>query len=71
MNEKEAYRIVKKYNCSLHQVSDYKTKDNNIVDGNELCPRCDGTGNELFSMYRKCEACDGSGVKNDGYDYDD
>lgn len=27
-----------------------------------LCKRCDGTGNELFSMYRACEDCGGIGV---------
>lgn len=26
------------------------------------CKRCAGTGNELYSMYRKCQACGGNGV---------
>jgi len=25
------------------------------------CERCEGTGNELFSMYRCCSDCHGSG----------
>ncbi len=27
-----------------------------------ICERCEGTGNELFSMYRKCSDCDGVGA---------
>ena len=26
------------------------------------CKRCHGTGNELFSMYRQCQACKGDGI---------
>lgn len=26
------------------------------------CNRCDGTGNELLSMYKQCQACGGDGV---------
>ena len=26
------------------------------------CERCDGTGNELFSMYKECQACKGDGI---------
>lgn len=71
MNIKEARRIAKKHNCAFHQISDYKTKANNIKGGNDLCPRCDGTGNELFSMYRECKACEGTGIENKDYDYED
>lgn len=28
----------------------------------ERCERCEGTGNELFFMYRRCAACGGTGV---------
>lgn len=28
----------------------------------EVCPWCDGTGNEFYSMYRKCPKCDGRGT---------
>lgn len=28
------------------------------------CSRCNGTGNELLSMYRECQACKGDGVSN-------
>ena len=27
-----------------------------------LCKRCDGTGNELYSMFRLCSQCDGVGA---------
>ena len=33
------------------------------VIGDPPCKRCDGTGNELFSMYRRCSDCGGSGVQ--------
>lgn len=59
----EARRIMKKYKCGSHQVPDYKTKEENIDKGFELCERCVGTGNELFSMYRRCSDCNGTGKK--------
>lgn len=31
------------------------------------CARCEGTGNELFSMYRRCEACQGRGFNRIGW----
>lgn len=33
-------------------------------EGKTLCSRCEGTGNELFSMYKACEDCGGSGEAN-------
>lgn len=34
------------------------------------CKRCDGTGNELYSMYKQCQACGGDGVsKNNEEDF--
>lgn len=43
--------------------------DNKIRRGNleqfgeeSLCPRCDGTGNEIYFHYKRCRACCGSGV---------
>ena len=33
-----------------------------LIDaGVPLCPHCDGTGNELYSMYHRCPLCLGSG----------
>ena len=28
----------------------------------KICSRCNGTGNELYSMFRCCIQCDGTGV---------
>jgi len=28
----------------------------------ELCDRCDGTGNQLYSMFQVCEKCNGTGT---------
>lgn len=30
--------------------------------GKELCSRCGGTGNQLYSAYQKCQLCDGRGT---------
>ena len=46
-----------------HMRMDIQTHNENIDNGKELCERCDGTGNELYSMYRKCKDCNGSGIK--------
>lgn len=60
---KRAEAIMLKYNCGIHQVGDYLTKEDNEANGRELCGRCEGTGNELFSMYKKCSECNGKGYK--------
>ena len=39
-------------------------RQENVDTGHELCIRCTGTGNELYSMYRSCEDCGGTGIKN-------
>jgi hypothetical protein len=41
---------------------DYAQQRQNREAGHALCARCNGTGNELLSMYRTCEECGGSGV---------
>jgi DnaJ-class molecular chaperone len=43
--------------------SDNKKRENNIKNKKKLCHWCDGTGNELYSMYRKCPKCNGTGIK--------
>lgn len=52
-----------------HMRDDVLRRNENIDKGNKLCKRCGGTGNELFSMYRKCRACNGTGVFNENWDY--
>jgi hypothetical protein len=45
-----------------HMRSDYELRNRNLMRGNKLCRRCDGTGNEFLSMYRCCGDCWGTGV---------
>ena len=46
-----------------HMRMDYEIKNKNIDRKLPLCKHCSGTGNELFSMYRKCPKCNGTGNK--------
>lgn len=45
-----------------HMWVDRKQAKDNQAAGRAICGRCNGTGNELYSMYRKCRACGGDGV---------
>ena len=45
-----------------HMRMDYEQRNNNILSGKKLCKHCGGTGNELYSMYRKCPKCN-DGIK--------
>jgi len=47
----------------LHMRMDYQRRNENVVKGLDLCERCDGTGNELYSMYKKCSQCSGTGIQ--------
>lgn len=40
---------------------DMQRRKENLKNGRKLCEHCDGTGNEFYSMYRKCPKCDGKG----------
>ncbi len=48
----------------LYMRGDFETRNKNIKNGKKLCKRCDGTGNEFFSMYKRCTKCFGTGVAN-------
>lgn len=48
--------------CPAHMQMDYRTRNKNVMDNHKLCKRCDGTGNELMSMFRRCIKCNGSGI---------
>jgi DnaJ-class molecular chaperone len=50
-------------------IMDEMIRKENKEKGNKLCVRCGGTGNELYSMYKKCKACNGTGVYNENFDY--
>ncbi len=43
------------------QAGDAFQRDQNVKNNHTLCKRCSGTGNELFSMYRTCTDCGGTG----------
>ena len=49
--------------CPPHMIMDYRTRNENLKKKRELCHRCDGTGNQLFSMHQVCEDCWGAGYK--------
>lgn len=51
-------------------MSDQARHEDNVAAGRALCVRCDGTGNELYSMYRACEDCGGTGCADDRRDTD-
>jgi len=59
----EIQRICAKYGCEPHQARDYKILERNKKDRKKLCKRCGGTGNELYSMFRKCQDCNGTGIR--------
>ena len=52
---------IKKY--PLHMRGDVHIRNNNIDAGSELCVRCQGTGNQLYSMFQECTDCKGTGIK--------
>jgi len=41
---------------------DYAIRNKNLAIFKTLCTRCNGTGNEMFIHYRKCQDCHGTGV---------
>lgn len=46
-----------------HRAQDVYTRDENRRLGREFCDRCEGSGNELYSMYKECEECEGRGYR--------
>lgn len=42
---------------------DLRQKDRNEFFRRSLCDHCRGTGNELFSLYRRCTVCGGTGIE--------
>lgn len=45
----------------VHVRRDAMRRAENMAYPPIVCERCDGTGNELLSMYRQCQACGGRG----------
>jgi len=60
--DSESFVLVDLNTTPAHMAGDYYKRNNNILNERKLCDRCQGTGNELYSMYRKCTACNGSGA---------
>ncbi len=53
-------RIGAGYDDALHAVQaleDVAGSKGHLI----LCERCEGTGNELYSMFKVCSNCDGEG----------
>ena len=61
LNRKDGNCLVDLDTCPLHMAMDYRKRNQNISNDRLLCERCDGTGNEVFSMYRACSECGGNG----------
>ena len=43
-------------------LEDHRRREANKRAGHTLCDHCNGTGNELYAMYRFCPACGGDGI---------
>lgn len=56
------YEIVDLEKIPFHMRGDYHLRNQNVAEERILCSRCDGTGNELLSMSRTCQACGGDGI---------
>jgi len=56
------YELIKLESVPNKLQMDYFTRNKNVRDSKALCLRCDGTGNEFFSMFKKCSVCLGKGV---------
>lgn len=56
---------IERYDGHYGIAGDMFRRDELLALGLELCERCDGTGNELFSMYRRCSDCHGEGTKSE------
>ena len=54
---------VSKYKPHTHM--DVHCRNDNIDAERVLCKHCEGTGNELYSMYRECPKCNGKGYVDD------
>jgi DnaJ-class molecular chaperone len=53
----------------LANIEDMRVACRVFSEGLKACETCNGTGNQLFSMYQCCETCGGSGVDQDGHSH--
>ena len=49
--------------CHMGIIQDTRKHNDNVRSGKKLCPNCEGTGNQMYSMYQACEECKGTGIK--------
>ena len=56
------YEVVDLKKIPVHMQIDFHTRNENVSASKKLCKRCNGTGNELFSMFRLCTDCRGTGI---------
>jgi len=61
MSEFKHFEIVALNTLPGHMRMDYETRNQNLLARVDLCKRCDGTGNEFYSMFRLCTTCGGTG----------
>lgn len=45
----------------LHMQRDAIKHNENVKNNRHICHKCEGTGNQLWSMYQECTDCDGKG----------
>lgn len=65
-NPNDLYLKASKYGigwCSHAGIlADKIVRHENLLSGLPICGHCEGTGNEMYSMYRQCPKCNGRGV---------
>jgi len=61
LNRKDGQCLIDLDTCPSPVANDYYRRNQNIFNKRILCNECDGTGNELFSMYKACFKCKGTG----------
>ena len=61
MPKRDLYELWETDGYPLHIQRDMENHNDNFSEGMELCEKCEGTGNQLYSMYQKCDVCLGKG----------
>ncbi len=69
LSDDELYSKLMKKICFSYNIShvgilqDQITRKINLARKRTICERCSGTGNEIYSMFKKCQECNGKGYK--------
>ena len=56
-------QYIGKVSCHIGILRDKIRAEINRGRYRNICEKCGGTGNQLYSMYQKCYNCDGNGYK--------